>query len=250
MDEKNPLVSVSIVSHGHGAMVWTLVEQLSALPLVAQIIVTLNIPEDLPAIIPENVELISNAHPLGFGANHNQAFTHCRAAFFCVLNPDIRLNGDPFTELLAVFKDDQVGVVGPRVVDIEGAVEDSLRVFPTPLQLLKRYLTKDHKEPFAKQGSKVFPDWIAGMCMLFRVDDYSALGGFDTDFFMYCEDADICTRIWIAGRKVVAQTGISVIHDARRSTRTSLRHLHWHVASLVRYWTKFLYRTPPTIDCS
>ncbi len=244
----NSLVTVSIVSHGHGAMVWSLVDQLLALPLIGRIIVTLNITESVPVRIPENVQLIFNASPLGFGANHNQAFSQCRSAYFCVLNPDIRLASDPFSSLLEMLNDERVGVVGPRVVSACGASEDSLRLFPTPVQLLKRYLSDVHKEPFFKQGSCVFPDWIAGMFMLFRADVYRAIGGFDTDYFMYCEDADICTRLWAASKMVVAQTSVSVIHDARRSSRISVRHFVWHMTSLVRYWTKFLCRLPLTVN--
>jgi N-acetylglucosaminyl-diphospho-decaprenol L-rhamnosyltransferase len=240
-------VTVSIVSHGHGDMVWSLVEQLSKSPWVAKIVVTLNIPESNPTCLPANVSLVTNVFPLGFGANHNQAFALCETPYYCVLNPDIRLPADPFSELVAVLDDPRVGVVGPRVLNVGGGLEDSLRYFLTPTRLIKRYLARDRQESFPVQGDLIFPDWIAGMCMLFRAADYRVIGGFDTNYFMYCEDVDICTRIWGMHKLVVAHANSTVVHDARRASRRSLRHLSWHLVSMMRYWLNNLGNLPNVV---
>ncbi len=240
-------VTVSIVSHGHGDMVWSLVEQLSKSPWVAQILVTLNIPESNPSCLPKNVVIITNAAPQGFGANHNQAFIVCETPYYCVMNPDISLLTDPFSQLIAVLNDQRIGVVGPRVLNVGGALEDSLRYFLTPVRLIKRYLIRGQQESFPKQGDLIFPDWIAGMCMLFRASDYRIIGGFDTSYFMYCEDADICTRLWAIHKRVVAHAHSSVMHNARRASRRSLRHLSWHIVSMVRYWIKNLRNLPDVV---
>lgn len=62
---------------------------------------TVNIPELVPAGVEHQVMLIRNLQPKGFGENHNAAFKHCGTAFFCVLNPDIELIGNPFPALCA-----------------------------------------------------------------------------------------------------------------------------------------------------
>lgn len=111
MDAK---VTVSIVSHGHGDMVWRLVNQLNELPSVGRIVVTLNIPEDVPDALPQRVKLIRNRAPLGFGANHNQAFESCESEAFCVVNPDIRLVEDPFPILLRVLDDLRRAWLAPK----------------------------------------------------------------------------------------------------------------------------------------
>ena len=75
-------VCVSIVSHGHGAMVERLVTALLDYPEVGQIILTLNVPENL--VIPDDarISLVHNSTSKGFGANHNSAFLKCMQAFF------------------------------------------------------------------------------------------------------------------------------------------------------------------------
>jgi GT2 family glycosyltransferase len=61
---------------------------------------------------------------------------------------------------------------------------------------------------------------------------------------MYVEDADICTRLWLSGYKVLACPGVVVTHDARRASRKNWQHLRWHIASLLRYFWKYTGRLP------
>src|SRR5574337_2172469 len=93
------LIAVSIVSHGHGALLPPLLADLAACPAVTAVILTHNLPEaDLswPAAAPYSLSLLRNARPKGFGAHHNAAFAHCTTPFVCVLNLDVRIERDPF----------------------------------------------------------------------------------------------------------------------------------------------------------
>lgn len=239
---KAAAITVSMVSHGHGQMVWGLAYKLSTLENVSKIIITMNISELLPDDIPACVEIIHNNIPLGFGANHNQAFQRCKTNYFGVLNPDIDLIEDPFPELLKTISNPSIGVVGPRVIGPNGTQEDSLRRFPTPLGLFQRYFLPWRKDKFNFKDGIFFPEWIAGMFMLFKTIDYKSIGGFDARYFMYCEDADICTRIWFSGKSVAVNPNVNIIHQARRASRKSLRHLSWHFCSLARYGITFIGR--------
>ena len=239
-------VTLSVVSHGHGDMVWRLVNKLSNLESVVKIIVTLNIPEKISQQLPDCVQLIHNLEPMGFGENHNQAFASCNTKIFGVINPDIDLIVDPFPVLLDTLADECISVVGPKVVAVDGTTEDSLRRFPTLISLMSRYLLPGRQETFFARGDLVFPDWIAGMFMLFKTSDYQRIGGFNTNYFMYCEDADICTRLWLLKKWVALNSNAVVVHQARRASRRSLRHLLWHIASLIRYQATY-FRSLPSI---
>src|SRR5574337_1970641 len=117
------LIAVSIVSHGHGALLPPLLADLAACPAVTAVILTHNIPEAdiyLPAAPPYSLSLLRNASPKGFGANHNAAFAHCATPFFCVLNPDVRMQRDPFPALLEVLQDERVALCAPAVVAPDG----------------------------------------------------------------------------------------------------------------------------------
>lgn len=239
------MIAVSIVSHGHGAMTQGLVGAILACPEVARVIVTCNVPEPLELPADPRVMLVDNAAPKGFGANHNAAFALCGEPYFCPLNPDIALLMNPFPELIKAIARSGAAVVAPLVVSPFGGVEDSIRHFPTLRSLARKALGRGDGRYVVHGGEADFyPEWVAGMFMLFRSEDFRRLRGFDEEFFLYYEDVDICVRAWRQGLKVAACPRVSVVHDARRDSRRNARHLRWHLASMARYFVKHWGRLP------
>jgi N-acetylglucosaminyl-diphospho-decaprenol L-rhamnosyltransferase len=238
---KPQIITASIVSHGHGPMLPSLLRQLLNFPEVGKIILTLNIPESID-IFDNRIQLLYNNAPKGFGANHNQAFSYCESEFFCVLNPDISFDVNPFLELLK-SSSDSIGVVAPIVKNLDGVAEDSIRKFPSPISILCRRLF-GYRDGYDSGKDSFYSEWVGGMCMLFPSSAYAAINGFDEQYFMYVEDADICTRLWLAGYKVLACPGAVVIHDARRASRKNWQHFRWHITSLLRYFWKYTGRLP------
>lgn len=226
-------------------MVERLVESLLGFPEVAQIVVTRNIPESLLFLPSSRVTVIDNPFPKGFGANHNAAFEHCQQPFFCPMNPDIELAGNPFPELISAINQTGAALVAPLVIAPDGSVEDSVRHFPTVRSLARKVFGgADGRYPLVAGQKSFHPEWVAGMFMLFRGVDFKRLGGFDERFFLYYEDVDICVRAWKLDMKITACPQVSVVHDARRDSHRSVRHLRWHLASMARYFLKHWGRLP------
>lgn len=243
-DAAEVLVTVSIVSHGQGALVALLLNDLSRCAEVVRVVVTQNIPEsDIPC--PESLQsrllLIRNKYPLGFGANQNQAYRMCESTFFAVVNPDIRLVGNPFMRLILALKPDCVGVIAPAVYNPDGILEDSARQFPTPLRLLRKFMGLGDGRITSEGAAPIEVDWTAGMFLIFKASTFRELGGFDEDFFLYYEDVDICSRLWQGGRSVIFHPDVMVIHDAQRASRKKLRYLKWHLNSMMRYFLKRIW---------
>jgi len=224
-------VTVSIVSHGHGQYVRQLLTDLErAAARIDKVIVTRNVPEadvlsDLPLSYP--VQILENAQPRGFGANHNQAFRHCVSPWFLVLNPDVRIENDAIAALI-----DQApaasGVLAPRIMEPGKSVPEPRRKHLTPFEIMGRWVWPAYDAPRAK--------WVAGMFMLFRSNAFAAVEGFDEKFFMYVEDADICARLRLAGWSVTVNDSVRILHDAQRASDHHWRHLGWHWASMLRWW--------------
>lgn len=226
-------------------MVEKLIGALLDCPEVGQIILIRNIHEPLNIAPQSRVLLLENASPKGFGANHNAAFALCKHPFFCPLNPDIELPVNPFPELLKSLLANRAALVAPLVVSPDGAVEDSIRYFPTIRALVAKALGRnDGRYQLSPGQQELFPQWVAGMFMLFRSEDFARLHGFDEVFFLYYEDVDICVRAWKIGLKVLACPRVTVIHDARRDSRRSALHLRWHLKSMARYFLKHWGRLP------
>lgn len=241
---KAPEVTISVVSHEHGEEIPHFLSDLAAFASasVSEVIVTLNVPEgNLTEWIeardwPFKISIIHNNEPLGYGANHNQAFKLCSSKYFCVVNPDIRLPRDPFPSLIREFKNKTVGCVYPYHANGDRVARDHSRELPSLRALLKRYLIINHRN--MPSGT----EWVNGAFLLFPAEVYQELGGFDTKFFMYCEDVDICLRIALSGYLLKVCSRTTVEHEARHASRRKITHLAWHIKSLWRLWNSGVYK--------
>lgn len=240
-------VTVSIVSHGQGALVTKLLNDLAQCRDVAAVFLTQNVPERsfvCPESIRSRVRLIRNDRPLGFAANHNQAFQRCETQLFAVLNPDIRIAMDPFPKLAEALEASGAGVVAPTVQNPEGAQEDNARYFPTLIRQLGKLLGLGDGRVVSAGPAPHPVDWTAGMFLLFPSCVFRDIGGFDEKFFLYYEDVDICVRMWNAGHRVVLCPDVSVVHAAQRTSRRNPRYMIWHLRSMARYFFKHAWRLP------
>ncbi|MDZ4730666.1 MAG: glycosyltransferase [Xanthomonadales bacterium] len=233
-------ITLSVVSHGQARLIAMLFQDLEKhCGSAVEVTLTLNLPESLPfdpSAMPFKVRVIENPRPKGFGDNHNAAFASGCAGFFCVLNPDIRLLNNPFPALTEALGNPRVGVVAPLILDSQKTVADSARKFPTVISILGKVFRKKTSPDYAITDQLLFPDWVAGMFMLFRRDVYDELHGFDKNYFLYYEDADLCARLRLAGYLTALCPGVSAIHDAQRESHRKFRYLKWHLRSMLRFF--------------
>lgn len=236
-----PSICFSVVSHLQGRLVSQLLDDLNTIDLskfeYVEIKLTLNLPEneDYISTINRPCSIIRNPAPIGFGANHNQAFASSSSDYFVVLNPDVRLNKiDIFNLINSLPKG--WGCCAPAVVSPTGSLEDSARKFPTSGRIARRLIKKKCELDYTGSDKEhINVDWLAGIFLLFPRAIYIEIKGFDDKYFMYLEDADICRRLHRAGYKVIYDTSQTIIHDARRSTLKNLTHFKWHVRSMLRF---------------
>jgi N-acetylglucosaminyl-diphospho-decaprenol L-rhamnosyltransferase len=233
-----PLISISIVSHGHGAMVATLlhdIRQLSRSDI--EILLTLNVPEADGNKFSEFKEcrLIENQTAKGFGENHNAAFALSHGQYFLVLNPDVQLNALNISLLLEVLGDHTVGVVAPAVLSSAGKLEITARRFPTLGSLLKKALLGIRQTDYPLPASPICVDWVAGMFMLFRREAFQSIQGFDERYFLYYEDVDLCRRLQSKGLKAMFHPGATIVHDAQMTSHRKLKYTLWHLQSMMRF---------------
>lgn len=233
-------ISISIVSHGQCGLVSQLLSDIERCcgAHAIEVLLTINLPEEIPFAdkqYPFSLRIIRNSQPLGFGANHNQAFAQSAGAFFCVMNPDIRFDRDPFQPLLSL-QNATVGVVAPLVMGEGGQIEDSARRFPTPFKIVCKALGGCKGSDYVVHGEPVSPDWVGGMFMLFSHDTFAKMRGFDERYFLYYEDVDLCARLKLSDYRVLLCADAQVLHLARRDSHRQLKFLKWHVTSMMRFF--------------
>jgi len=227
-------ITASVVSHGHGALVDSLVAELLRCAQVREIVITQNIPEATRHTGEDRVSVRVNRRPMGYGANHNAALADSSSNFFCILNPDIRLRGNPFPDLLHSFADRAVAACAPVIFDTEGRREDSARRFPSAADLLRKAMGLDNGA-YAPGSASNHPDWLAGMFLLVRSSAFRQIGGFDEKYYMYYEDVDLCWRLRRQGYSICQVQHAAATHEGRRASRRDWRHARWHAASMARF---------------
>lgn len=235
----SPQLVVSVISHGHGALLQALLDDLARFSAasVRRVVLTQNLPEAEPrapaAGWPFVLDVVKNEMPAGFGANHNRALANAAEDFVCVLNPDVRLGAhDPFATLIHAAGLQGVGCAYPIQLDEHGSVQDSEREVPSPITLVQRRL-------LGRTEHRV--DWVNAACLVLPAPVWQDLGGFDERYFMYCEDVDFCLRLRLRGWSLV-KAPVQIVHAGQRASRRSLAHLVWHVRSLWRLWHSPVYR--------
>lgn len=237
--------SISIISHQSGLHLTNLLKDLNnTLPEESEIILTINTAEDETYLSQAKnlpITVIRNSELFGFGENHNRAFKHAKGKFFIIINPDIRINRTPFDSLSKTFTH-EIGACAPVVLSPKGDIEDSARRFPTAISLFNRFIFKRKNRidyPLRNSNSQEV-DWTAGMFIMFDSAAFRCVDGFDSRYFMYMEDVDICRRLKLKGYKIIITPDAQVIHDAQRASSKNWQHFKWHMRSAIR----FLFSTP------
>lgn len=240
-------ISISIVSHGHGSILPALLEDIARLGRTdTEVILTCNVPEALPfreGDFPFDLRVLRNEAVAGFGENHNRAATCARGRYLCIVNPDVRLHADPFPRLLAALADPDVGAVAPVAYDSVGVLQDNARHFPTVGSLLKKALSREWRPEYVPEEEPFEADWIAGLFMMFRTDEFRAAGGFDENYFLYYEDVDLCARLRASGFRVVAEPRARIVHDADRRSWRDPHTALIHLKSMLRFLSSDERRT-------
>ncbi|HEY7187688.1 MAG TPA: glycosyltransferase family 2 protein [Vicinamibacterales bacterium] len=192
------------------------------------------------------VRLIRNSTNVGFGRAVNQGVAASTAPLVLIMNPDCRVHAGAVATLRAQLDaHDACAVVGPRVLDPDGAVQGSARGDPDMLTGLfgRTSLLRDWFRllPAARRNvvtdaaigngtPSVVVDWVSGACMLVRRSAFEAVHGFDERYFMYWEDADLCRRLRARGYHVRYVPGATVVHQVGHSSRSaraaSIRAFH------------------------
>lgn len=198
---------ISVVSHNHLNLILSLncLTELSELPN-AEIIIKTNTNEEQPEILKKNnIHFLSSPSGIGFGHNNNEIFDYCQNSldikdtdYFIVLNPDVYIAKKELLNLITLMNEENIFLSAINLYKNKQLTEydNSIRKFPTFMTFFMSFIGRGNDSIYDKnkinQPTKI--DWAAGSFLAFNAAHYNRLKGFDTRYFMYCEDIDICYR--------------------------------------------------------
>jgi len=198
-----------------------------------------------------DITYIHNVKNLGYGAAHNIAIREAMelgAKYHLVINSDVRFGQstiEPITRYMDSNSD--VGQLIPNMVYPDGSLQHSVRLLPTPADLifrrflpdsLSRKLDNRYMLRFWDHSTPLDIPYHQGSFMFFRLSALKEIGLFDERFFMYPEDIDITRRIHSRYRTMF-WPGVTVIHDHRAASYHSIKMLRIHIVNMIRYFNKW-----------
>ena len=161
------------------------------------------------------VRLIESEVNLGFGKANNLGVKSARGSTILLLNNDTILQDHLLPAIETLEGNPQNGIVAINMLNGQNRYIPAVGRFPTPWKLIKISLLADKRRAFQTGNfeSKLYEvDWVSGSFMLIRKSDYEKINGFDTDYYMYVEDVDLCKRMANIGKKRVFHTDLKYIH--------------------------------------
>jgi len=185
---------------------------------------------------------------VGFGKGHNSILKKINSEFHLVCNTDIIFNPHKLGKIIKFVKDKKtIGVIGPKIIDKKFKNFGNQKLLPSPLEIFLRKFFKNYyiykNSSFNKNFFKIKKPIevlnISGCFMLFRTKIFKKINGFDSRYFLYFEDVDICRKILKIKKKVFYFPDFKIIHTARSSQRTSLIISFISGISAIKYFLKW-----------
>ncbi|MDY6794620.1 MAG: glycosyltransferase family 2 protein [Actinomycetota bacterium] len=196
------------------------------------------------------VRLVDNPGNPGYASACNRGLAETTQPYVLILNSDVEFEENGLREVLAYLEQNEdVGVLGPLVLNSDGSVQMSCRRFPSMRQNVvhgflgdiwpDNRLTRSYQMKELERDRPCEVDWVSGAAIFLRRSAVREVGGFDEDYFMYVEDVDICWRLARAGFRTVFHPAFSLVHHiGRTSSQQSVRMLYQHHRSMYIFFRR------------
>ena len=171
----------------------------------------------------------------GFAGANNLLAAQARGKYLLLLNPDTVVL-ERALERLTEFAKSRPGngIWGGRTIYADGSLN--------PTSCWGRYtlwalFCRVSGLTFLRPSSRIFnpriyPGWkrtgikevfmVTGCLFLIETSHWTALGGFDREFFMYGEEADLCWRAHTAGLRPIVNGEVCIVHHGSSSESSKI----------------------------
>ena len=199
----------------------------------------------------ERIMYIFSGSNIGFGRGHNVAIRESIKAgvpFHLIMNSDIIFSAENVHEMLTYLAGhSEVACLMPNVQFPTGKPQRLCKLLPTPIDLLgRRFLP----EVFIRKRNARYElqhtgydhimnvPALSGCFLMCRTGALQQAGLFDERFFLYCEDIDLTRRLHRVGQTLF-YPNVTISHDFRRASYSSLRLMWIHMRSACQYFNKY-----------
>ena len=198
------------------------------------------------------LNLVCAAGNLGYGRGNNLVINQANSDYHLVINPDLFVEPDALSKAVEFMQSQpDVGMLSPSVFGEDGERHFMCKRNPTLLVMFLRsfspawlqsqlsFVIDKFEMRDCDYSKTICPvEYPTGCFMFFRTAPLQIIGGFDPDFFLHYEDADIGRRMLKIAR-VVYVPEVRVVHQWARDTHRSWKAKLITVNSGLLYWRKW-----------
>lgn len=172
------------------------------------------------------VECFLTGENLGYANGNNYGLTKVKSKYALILNPDTTLESQTLNNFLNTAKKyKDFAIIGPARQD--------------------EYSNYDHH---ADKDDVFEVNHCKGFAMLFNLEQFKEIGFFDSNFFIYLEEIDLCRRLKQRQKKIYLDKKIKINHLGGSSHNESInfemelsRNWHWMWSTFYYYKKHFGY---------
>jgi GT2 family glycosyltransferase len=169
--------------------------------------------EYIREIHPE-VILKCNSGNIGFARACNQGIQIAKGKYLLLLNSDVFLKKGCIQTLLdGLRQHPDAAIAGPCLFNSAGTLQKSQYPLPTLLGAIGEMLFSSTIINSVRQyGMQCKSDYLIGACLLVKRQAILDINGFDPDFFLYAEEADLSKRLRQKGWDICLIPRAKAIH--------------------------------------
>lgn len=205
-----------------------------------------------------HTKLIPNVNN-GFVGGNNLGIEHATGSYTLLLNCDTKLAPETLQTMMDFMKSrPDVGIATCKLMKVNGELDWACRrSFPDPwvsffrLSGLSKLFPKSktlaaYNLTYKSIDEETEIDACVGAFMFISPECMKVIKGFDTDYYMYGEDLDMCFRAKQAGFKVWYYPKTTTLHyKGQSSKRAPKRSLYAFHDAMWIFYRKHLYRKYP-----
>lgn len=177
-----------------------------------------------------DVRFIQSNNNVGFARANNIAFEHSRGELLLFLNPDTEVKETAIECMVnAMNQLPEAGVIGARLLNSDLSIQTScIHRFPTASRILldadvlrtlfPRWSAWGTRPLVDNPSGNVEVEAVSGACQMIRRDVFQRAGLYNTIYFMYAEDVDLCRNVADLGLKNYYVGNAVVVHHGGQSS--------------------------------
>jgi len=174
----------------------------------------------------------------GLSASYNSALKLVKTPYIFITQPDVKFSNQTIKYLFeAALKYSKAAILSSTVFNKKKEIVESFK----PLKINKQNsFNISNKNKFIYINKKKIiwgdfcPEAVNCTTMLINKKFIKKIHGWDKNFFMYCEDIDLCLRVRLAGYEVikifksqVSHTGFNSHDELNSEAFEDKRNWHW-----------------------